>query len=140
MKLVVDASVALKWMAPEEDSEMANLLFAENYEIHAPRLMVSEVANALWRKVALQGLIEIQEAQARLESLSSMAIIWEADEMVCADALRIAATLRHPAYDCVYLALARQIDATLVTADERFMNLVVSTEHRDTITLLSGLV
>ena len=57
--------------------------------------------------------------------------------MVCADALRIAAALRHPAYDCVYLALARQIGATLVTADERFMNLVVSTEHQDTTMLLS---
>ena len=106
-------------------------------QIHAPRLMVSEVANALWRKVALQGLIEIQEAEARLESLSSMAIIWETDEMFCADALRIAAVLEHPAYDCVYLALARRIDATLVTADERFLNLSAPTEYRNAIMLLS---
>ena len=137
MKLIVDASVALKWLVSEEDSDVAGRLFTDIHEIHAPRLMVSEVANALWRKAALQGLIEIQEAEARLESLSSMAIIWEADEMVCADALRIAMALNHPAYDCVYLALARRIDATLVTADERFVNLAAPAEYRNAVMLLS---
>ena len=137
MKLVVDASVALKWLVPEENSDVADRLITQSHEIHAPRLMVSEVGNALWRKAALQGLIDLQEAEARLESLSSMAIIWEADEMVGVDALRIAAALRHPAYDCVYLALAHQIGATLVTADERFMNLVASTEHEGATMLLS---
>ena len=141
MKLVVDASMALKWLVPEEDSDAADRLLTQNHEIHAPRLMVSEVANALWRRATLQGLIDIQEAEARLGSLSSMAmIIWNSDEVVGVDALRIAAALNHPAYDCVYLALAHQIGATLVTADERFINLIVSTEHRDTIVLLSSLV
>lgn len=139
MKLVVDTSVAVKWLISEEDSGVAGRLFADNHEIHAPRLLVSEVANVLWRKVALQGLVDLQEAQARLESLPNMAIIWEADEMIGADALRIATMLRHPAYDCVYLALARHIDATLVTSDERFINLVASTEYRDTIVLLRDL-
>ena len=139
MKLVVDASVALKWLVPEEDSDVADRLLTQSYEIHAPRLLASEVANALWRKVALQGLMDIQEAEVRLESLSSRAIIWEADEMVGVDALGIATMLRHPAYDCVYLALARRIEATLVTADERFMNLVASTEYRDAIALLRDL-
>ena len=137
MKLVVDASVALKWLVPEEDSDVADRLFTQNHEIHAPRLLVSEVADVLWCKATLQGLINLQEAEVRLESLSSRTIIWETDEMVGVDALRIAAALNHPAYDCVYLALARRIDATLVTADERFMNLVVSTEHEETVMLLS---
>ncbi len=139
MKLVVDASVALKWLVVEEDSDVAGRLFSDSYEIHAPRLIVSEVANALWRKVTLQGLIGIDEAETRLESLSRMAIVWEADEIVCPDVLRIADALRHPAYDCVYLALARRIGATLVTADERFMNLVTPTEYRDAIALLRDL-
>ena len=139
MKLVVDASVALKWLVPEEDSDAAGRLFVDDYEIHAPRLMVSEVANALWRKAVLQDFIGLQEAEARLRSLSRMAIIWNADEMLGAEAMRIAAAISHPVYDCVYLALARRIDATLVTADERFMNLVVPTEYRDAIALLRDL-
>ena len=35
-------------------------------------------------------------------------------------ALEIATALRHPAYDCFYLALAETRDAELVTADRRF--------------------
>ena len=93
MKLVVDASVAMKWLVPEEDSGVADRLLTENHELHAPRLMISEVANVLWRRSILQGLMNAQESEARLESLLSTTIIWEADEMVCADALRIAAAL-----------------------------------------------
>ena len=139
VKLVVDASVAMKWLVPEEDSRVADRLLTENHELHAPRLMISEVANVLWRRSALQGLMNAQEAQARLESLLRMTIIWESDEMVGSDALRIAVALRHPAYDCVYLALARHIGATLVTADERFMSLAVSTEYQETTMLLRHL-
>jgi predicted nucleic acid-binding protein len=38
-----------------------------------------------------------------------------------ARALEIAAELRHPVYDCFYLALAESEDATLVTADRRLI-------------------
>ena len=50
MCLVVDASVAIKWLVEEEGSETATRLLEGNHELHAPRLMVSEVTNALWRK------------------------------------------------------------------------------------------
>ena len=81
--------------------------------------------------------MDIKQAEARLESLLRMAmIVWNSDEMVGVDALHIATALRHPACDCVYLALACRIGATLVTADEQFMNLMVSTEHEDTVILL----
>ena len=36
-------------------------------------------------------------------------------------ALAIAIELRHPAYDCFYLALAERSTAPLVTADERLI-------------------
>ena len=50
MRLVVDASVAVKWLVAEEDSEAADRLLAGGDDLHAPRLMASEIANALWRK------------------------------------------------------------------------------------------
>lgn len=50
VKLVVDASVAMKWLVPEEDSDAADRLLAENHELHAPRLMVLEVAKASVRQ------------------------------------------------------------------------------------------
>jgi predicted nucleic acid-binding protein len=39
---------------------------------------------------------------------------------LAARALAIADELRHPAYDCFYLALAQARDARLITADRRF--------------------
>jgi predicted nucleic acid-binding protein len=36
-------------------------------------------------------------------------------------ATRIAVELDHPAYDCLYLALASERDCRFVTADERFV-------------------
>ena len=50
MRLVVDASVAVKWLIAEEGSDAAHRLAAGADDLHAPRLMASEIANALWRK------------------------------------------------------------------------------------------
>ncbi|MDE0697759.1 MAG: type II toxin-antitoxin system VapC family toxin [Boseongicola sp.] len=41
------------------------------------------------------------------------------DETVAADAARLTLALDHPVCDCVYLALAHRIGATVVTADRR---------------------
>lgn len=54
MRLVVDASVAVSWLVDEEHSAAAKRLIDEPYELHAPRLLASEVANALWRKARLE--------------------------------------------------------------------------------------
>ena len=40
--------------------------------------------------------------------------------------------------DCLYLAIADFIGATLVTADLRFVNAVSSTEHKDTVIALDA--
>ncbi|MCY4051546.1 MAG: type II toxin-antitoxin system VapC family toxin [Gammaproteobacteria bacterium] len=53
MRFVVDASVAVKLLVEEPDSDTARELVESGQELHAPRLMVSEVANSLWRKARL---------------------------------------------------------------------------------------
>ena len=47
MRLVVDASVAVKWLIAEDGSDAAHRLAAGGDDLHAPRLMASEIANAL---------------------------------------------------------------------------------------------
>ena len=63
MRFVVDARVAVKLLVDEPDSDAARALTASGEELHAPRLMASEVANALWRKARL-GQIERADAGA----------------------------------------------------------------------------
>ena len=136
MPLVVDASVAVKWLIAEDNSDIAREMAARDEDLHAPRLMASEIANALWRKARL-GEIERGDAGAMLASVPGMPVRWGADEMVCADAIRLALALDRPVYDCVYLAPAHQIGAIVVTADLRFVNALASTEHGEAIMTLA---
>ena len=136
MRLVVDASVAVKWLVPEDDSDIARDLAAGGDDLHAPRLMASEIANAVWRKARL-GEIERGEASTMMASVPGMPVRWNADETVCTDAIRLALALDRPVYDCVYLALAHRIGAAVVTADRRFANAVAPTEHGDAIMTLA---
>ena len=136
MRFVVDASVAVKLLVDEPDSDAARKLVASGRELHAPRLMASEVANALWRKARL-GQVERADAGAALAWLPDMPVRWNDDETVSADAVRLALALDHPVYDCVYLALAHRIGATVVTADRRFVTAVSPTEHGETVMTLA---
>ena len=135
MRLVVDASVAVKWLVAEEDSDAADRLLAGGDDLYAPRLMASEVANAVWRK-ARMGEIERGRAGILMAAVSEMPVHWSSDETVCVDAVRLAVALDRPAYDCVYLALAHRVDAQLVTADIRFANALATTEHGGTVVTL----
>ncbi len=139
MRFVVDASVAIKLLVDEFDSGAARALAASGQELHAPRLMVAEVANALWRK-ARQDQIERADAGAAMAALSDMPIRWNDDETVGADAARLALALDHPVYDCLYLALAHRIGARIVTADRRFANALASTVHVESVLTLSDYV
>ena len=136
MRLVVDASVAVKWLIAEDGSDIARAMTARGEHLHAPRLMASEIANALWRKARL-GEIERGDAGIMLASVPEMPVRWGDDEMVCGDAIRLALALDRPVYDCVYLALAHRIGAIVVTADLRFVNALASTEHGEAIITLN---
>ena len=136
MRLVVDASVAVKWLVEEEGSDAADRLLTGGDDLQAPRLMASEVANALWRKVRL-GEVDRGRAGLLVAAMSEMPVRWSADETVCADAVRLALALDRPVYDCMYLALAHRLGARLVTADAHFANALASTEHDGTVTMLA---
>ena len=136
MRFVVDASVVVKLLVDESDSGAARELVVAGRELHAPRLMASEIANALWRKARL-GQIERADAGAALAWLSDLPVRWNDDETICADAVRLALTLDHPVCDCVYLALANRIGAVVVTADRRFAGAVAPTVHGKAVVTLA---
>lgn len=117
MTLVVDASVVAKWVLTEDGSDRANALRTENGLI-APSLLASEVGNALW-KAERRGDITRNDAIAAIKSILSPFDSLVPSEDLHTRALELAIDLRHPIYDCFYLALAEREDATLVTADAR---------------------
>ena len=135
MKLVVDASVAVKWLVEEEGSAAAIRLIVEGHDLHAPRLIASEVANALWRKARV-GELERRDAGPLAGAVPDMPLHWTADEELCASAVRLAIELDRPVYDCFYIALAHEIAGTMVTADARFVHALAATVHGDAVMLL----
>ena len=135
MELVVDASVAVKWFVEEEDSERASLLLTGSDQLHCPRLLASEMASALWRKV-LRGELELGLARARLASLVQTPVSWHSDESLASDAMRLAFAYDRTVYDCLYLALAYRLEARLVTADLRFAHALAAMETGGTVVTL----
>ena len=73
MPLVVDASVAAKWLVAEDDSDAARGLAASGDELHASRLMASEIAGTRWRKARL-GEIERPETAAMIATVLEMPV------------------------------------------------------------------
>ena len=121
MTVVVDASVAVKWVVPEPDSAAATALRSAG-ELIAPETWIVEAANALWKYVA-RGQLNATQAELRLAELRSAPVAASNIDQDIDDALELAIDLNHPIYDCLYLALALRLDAYVVTADRRFVAL-----------------
>lgn len=116
MSLVIDASVALKWVIDERGTNAALALRDE--QLTAPALWLAEAANALWRHVRLKEMTT-DEALARLAELIAAPVVSVAIEPHVPRALELAAELNHPVYDCLYFALALHDRVELVTDDRR---------------------
>ena len=66
MSIVIDASVAVKWVLNEPRTDAA--LALGNEQLVAPALWLAEAANALWRHVRL-GDLTTEQALARMSEL-----------------------------------------------------------------------
>ncbi len=119
MLLVVDASIAAKWVFEEEGTPEALSLRA-SAKLIAPDLLIPECANIFWKKVARRELLE-DEALFAAGLLASADVELHPMRPLLGSAIQLALELDHPAYDCFYLALAMKNDCPMVTADKRFL-------------------
>ena len=124
--LVVDASVAFKWVVREDGSKSARALAAGYETLTAPELVLVEVANAVWKGVQ-RGLLAPEQLDRAVRRLPGWFDEVQAIGPLLPRAAAIARELGHPVYDCIYLALAERSAATLVTADRRLLNRLADT-------------
>ena len=125
MKLVVDASVAVKWFVSETLSGEARLLLSHRLELHAPDFLLAEYANVIWKKVRRRELTASPVYTDALSNLSENVALHPIGHMI-EHAMQAALDLDHPIYDCLYLACAEATESTLITADEKLANKVAS--------------
>lgn len=119
--IVVDASVAVKWLIPEPDSVLAERL-SEGRSLIAPELIEVECANILWKHVR-RGEISRIDAFTGIQDLRRSPLSLFRDSELLIEAQGLANDFDHPIYDCLYLALALRKGIPVVTADTRFARL-----------------
>ena len=116
-RVVIDASIAIKWVV-EEDGTPEALRILGTRPLSSPDLLLAECANILWKKVRRAELTRDEAIMAaRLLQRADMEIL--PTRALMETATRLAIELDHPAYDCVYLALALENGWPFVTADDR---------------------
>ncbi|MBJ7444054.1 MAG: type II toxin-antitoxin system VapC family toxin [Sphingobium sp.] len=137
--LVVDTSVAARWVVGSDDPAMSAettvALTLLPRRLIAPDLLTAQFANVMWKKVRAQ---EIDAAQAR----EAVAILPDLVDLIptgqLADrAMAISLALDHPAYDCFFLATAEMLETVVVTADRRLVRRCADTPFA---ALVSGLM
>jgi predicted nucleic acid-binding protein len=126
--VVVDASVAAKWVLPAEGEtlteEAAGWLrrYAQGEVLFlVPDLFWAETANLLWKAVQHRRCSK-EFAERALASLVGRGLRTVASVSLLNLAFRIATDHQRTVYDSLYVALAVRANGQLITADERLAN------------------
>lgn len=127
MTIAVDASLALKWVLPEEQTEEAWALLQawrlQAETLIAPPIFRPEVANVLHRS-ARRGIITGPETSDALGMLIPTIVIAEPPGLY-SRAITLAGEFRLGAvYDALYVALAEYQGCEFWTADRRLVRAV----------------
>ncbi len=129
---VLDASVAVKWLLPADreplHDEAMNLLHRfENVEIgfFVPEFFWLEISNVLWRR-ARGPAVTKSTAQSLYRDLRDAGIKTIPSTRLVPAAFEIAVTYDTSVCDSLYIALAKDMNTFLITADERLANAVAA--------------
>jgi len=121
IKLVVDASVAVKWFIRDPNEE--------NDVVSAVDILVGIGRNSIELIQPPHWIVEVTAVLARLQPdlsddaidlLDAMELPTRAESSVYKLASHLATELNHHLFDTLYHALALQDNATLITADRRY--------------------
>jgi predicted nucleic acid-binding protein len=125
MRRVLDASVALKWVLPEADSDKA-LRLRDDFrnsavELLAPDIFPAEIGHALAR-AERRGIISPPLGSVLLaDILSTPPRLFASYPGLITRAFAIASPMRVGVHDCLYVALAEQEGCELITGDDRLV-------------------
>lgn len=121
--IVVDPSVGLKWMQPnEENRNKAQKIYREHADgkekIVVPELFFLEIANAITTKSAVP-FTEIKSV-LRFIFKSNLSVYKEESQDIIRSC-KLAKEYNTSVYDMIYAVIAKKHKTILVTADERFI-------------------
>lgn len=115
--IVVDASIAVAWILPEDQTQAAVSLLESRHELVAVDLITVEVFGAILRATRVKRLTPNHAASAIAQFGRTSVKTQQAAGFV-PEAFAIAQRHGGSVYDACYIALARSLDAPLATDDE----------------------
>jgi predicted nucleic acid-binding protein len=126
LRFVLDASVAAKWFLPDEPFsaialELLRGATAGTTEFIVPDLFFSECGNILW-KAARRQRLSAGETLAAIRVLKDLETLTVPAGGLLETTLEIARSYDRSFYDSLYIAVAVQQQAPLVTADAKLAN------------------
>lgn len=114
--IVVDASVASKWLLPEQDSDSSFSILSSGFKFVAPDFIYAEISNVLWKRVQRKE-ISSGESQRLLKTFGNIPFTLISAWPISLVALELANQLKISHYDAMYVALAHRYKIKLITAD-----------------------
>ena len=125
-KIVIDASVALKWQFKDElETEQALQMMKDfvdgKTELISPALFSYGIVNAMHIAVLKERMPE-KEALGAINDILSVGIKLVDFSDSAELAFSLAQKYNRSAYDCAYLSLAQKEDCPMFTADKRLFN------------------
>lgn len=135
MTSVVDANVAVRWFVDLPHKQQAKALVESGQTLLAPDLLIAEVGNTLWQYVKA-GDYELEQATRAVARLPSFFKEIVSVVRLSEEALRMAKSLNHSVYDCLYAVLAIERRATFVTDDRRFAEKLRASRRLSSVMLL----
>lgn len=125
--IIIDASVAAKWLLDDEESVYANKIkdeFIDNkVSIQVPIVIYSEVNNLL-KSAILSQRINVIKALKVYQSFLDLDFTTFYSKELFISTLNIALNLGISSYDASYVALAEYLKIPLFTADEKLVKKV----------------
>ncbi len=126
--IVLDASAAIDWLLQTPAGErIEQRIYAQSDTLHTVHLLDVEFAQVL-RRLVRERTVMPRRAEEAIEDLGALRITRYAPVLLLDRVWRLRQNLS--AYDAAYVALAEELEAPLITRDQR---LAAAPGHRATI-------
>jgi predicted nucleic acid-binding protein len=134
---VVDASVIAAALFSEPYNREARDLLTCGIDLYAPDLVYAEVGNVVWKRYHRRE-IDAHDAADLLNDVLSFPLMVSPSKQLALPALELATRTGRTVYDCLYVVLAVQTKAVLVSNDRRLVNALSSGPLRQHISWLGA--